>query len=167
MSTIVTLSLIFVSYKIIKLALKNEGAAKVAKIEARLKLDLAERIEDPELIRKIVEARLPLEDHEDLEESRRGNGRFEAEVSLETGAKAREPGPRTGLPSDMHGYVLWGLILFLVGTVVVVASYADAAGFGDLAFPGLITGAVGIALLSFATSQKHLRKQLGIDEERA
>ena len=135
--------------KLLASAIDGQRDTRIAKVEADLKLKLIERLHDPELVRRVVEARLPLD------------------KSLEAGAAVPEEPGRAGSqanrPATGSGgiFVLLGLTSFLVGIAFVIASLA--VNNRELILPGAICTAVGLALLTFATSQKQIRKHLDLD----
>jgi len=163
MSTLCYILLMVICYKVVKAALENDRITKVAKIEAELKLELAKRWKDPELVRRVVESRLPLYPEKNRKSEALPAAEEAARQALHAQRQARAVA-EAGLTPQMHRYVLGGLVCFLVGAAMIAGSYIQKETMGVLVLPGLITSAVGFALLSFATSQKHLRKTLGVED---
>lgn len=129
-----------VIFKLVKCGLDGDRDARLAKIDAKLKVDLVDRLGDPELVRRVVEARLPAgEDAEGM--------------ALESAP--REPSPESKKEEDDDKvYVLVGLICFLIGVAFIVSRFAT--NIDALVIPGAVCGAVGLAFLMFASSHKEI-----------
>ena len=132
--------------KVITTAIEHDRETRLAKVESDLKLKLVEKLGDPELVRQVVEARLKVGDDEDSDD-----------IGLEVVASALEK-KEEDLASGRNGMVLGGLICTLIGGAFGI--YTAVEGM-DMLLPALLCGAVGLGLLTFATSQKQIQRAIG------
>ncbi len=147
-------------YKIITTAIESEKVTKVAKVDADLKRDLAKRIQDPEMIERIMGARVDengnLLNPEEMASLREAG----VQVHWDSESQREDPSSTEAALGGGGGLVLAGLICFFVGLAFCGVTYFELGPKG-LWIPGFICGAVGLALLTFATSQPQIKKQMG------
>ncbi len=139
-------------------AIENDRVTRLAKVEADLKLKLVAKIGDPELVRRIVEARSPhVWDESTVDATGAAPSAMPPAAPPEpaVGAEARA---KTGGPS-----VLVGLVAFLIGAAFLVCTFFQ--GQEELMLPGLLCAAVGLAFLTYATSQQQILHQTRGDLE--
>ena len=148
------IALSYFMYRIIVTAIENERITKVAKIEAKLKQELMQRYSDPGAVERILSSKLHdphsmrhRVEHEDGAEQERlasMEGAASTHTHEEQERKARD------------GHLLGGLISFLLGLAFCASAWL--VNIEPLYIPGLLLGAIGLALLTFATSQQEIAK---------
>ncbi len=147
----IVLGALGILYMIIVKALEHERETKRMKLEVELKIKLAENFDDPNVIERIANLRV-------LQGEKPGDAQQKLiekhqDLTYEKARRAAESDqPRIGR------YVLPGLICLMLGIGFVIADGATN-GVDDLAIPGYIVGAIGLALLSYAVFLQDMAKK--------
>jgi len=149
---------------LIQKGIKSRRDERIAQVEAEMKLKLAREITNPELVERLLKSRIRVgpdgswesDDDEAMEAAMDPGGRVR--ISAEIGATSQ------GSAEERVGhFVLGGLVAFLMGGAFILAAQPFCADIQALWIPGLILGAVGLALLTYATMQKDIRRHTGFD----
>jgi hypothetical protein len=146
-------------YRIIVTAIENERITKVAKIEARLKQELSQRYADPMAVERIMGARLhdPSQLRHRAEHEHGGAGFAEHRTAqMQQAGEYFEARNEAERAKSRDGHMLGGLITFLLGGAFCLSAYI--VHIDPLYIPGLLLAAIGLALLTFATSQQEIAK---------
>lgn len=151
MELLILIPVVWFVYRIVHTAIENDRIQKVARIEADLKLKLVEKLKDPELVLKVIESRLDSTASPQERVERKRPGRVEARAQVQLASSRPGRAPRM---------VLGGMIVFLTGIAFIICSQVEHREFDELLLPGLLSCAVGLSLLTFATSQKEIRRMV-------
>ncbi|MFQ5503942.1 MAG: hypothetical protein ACE5F1_03990 [Planctomycetota bacterium] len=146
-------------YDLIQRKIKADRDEKIAQVEADMRLKLVKELKDPALVEKVLQTKLDAgEDGVELADK---------EIDkLHAMAKLDEPDPRSKsakLRATATSQVRWGLVLFLTGAALIFAALPFTAHVRPLWIPGLILAAIGLAIITFATMQRDIHKQIGIE----
>lgn len=138
-------------YMIVLKSLEHDKETKRMKLEAELKVKLAQNLDDPEVIErianlKVLQGEKPGDAQQKIVEEHQRLALEKARLN----AKSSEP--RIGR------YVLPGLICLMLGIGFVIADQATN-GQEDLSIPGYIVGAIGLSLLSYAVFLQDMAKK--------
>ena len=155
------LALAWFAYDLINKKIQATRSERIAQVEADLKLKLAQRLQDPELVERVLATKIQIGDDSQDENENIAEAARRAAVEIHTTTSGQPVGSAT----RAHQTVGWGLTLFLMGGAFILAALPFAAGIAELWIPGLILAAIGLSLITFATMQKDIRKHVGLEEE--
>ncbi|HHI79447.1 MAG TPA: hypothetical protein ENK02_05665 [Planctomycetes bacterium] len=143
---LVTLILGLASISLVKEAIRSRAKTQLGRIQAELKRDLATRIQDPVLLSKVVDAKLPLKDLAEW-------------VPLSQTVKAREQAPMN-LPARPNPFFFFfGILGFVLGMGLGAGGFlASRYMQEDLWLAAAIVGSVGIAFLTFSIAHPQLQE---------
>ncbi len=134
------------SISVVKEVIRSRTKAQLGKIQADLKRDLVSRIQDPEMLERIINSKLPLKDLADWVPP----------------APARErsatPFPKERAERPNSFFLFVGILGFLTGVGLAVGSiFVGYRLQEDLWLAASLVGFVGLAFLTFAIAQPQLR----------
>ena len=138
-------------YMIVMKAMEHDKETKRMKLEAQLKMKLAENIDDPEVIDRIANLKV-------LQGEKPGDAQQKIVVEHQKLALERARHDAKSSQPRIGRYVLPGLICLLLGAGFVIAhgSTSEAEG---LIIPGCVLGAIGLSLLSYAVFLQDMAKK--------
>lgn len=138
---------------------ENDKEARIAKIEAALKRDLVKQLGDPDLVARVIEARLPRvgPDGEPIDLATT----HAADLDPASPTDAARYGRAEGKSSDDKiadagsGLLLGGMVCSLVGIGFLILSMAVD---DDFIVPGILVTAVGFALLAYPSARDEIAR---------
>lgn len=152
MSGVIYIVGLWVLYRIVVSAIENDRIAKVARIEAELKLKLSERYQDPAVVQRILEARPAPGAGED--DPKGAQAARDARAAAEIRVQTKHSGHGfASVPEEYRKHYVFGLIAFFSGAALIAASYMEP-GFQDVRFPALFACALGLGFLTYATAHR-------------
>jgi hypothetical protein len=138
-------------FMIVVKVLDHDKETKRMKLEAELKVKLAENLQDADAIERI--ANLKVLRGEKPGDAQQKIVQQHQKLALEKARQQAKSGePRIGR------YVLPGLICLMLGVGFVIAD-TFTNGAEDLSIPGFIVGAIGLSLLSYAVFLQDMAKK--------
>ena len=152
-------------YQIIVKGIESDRAQRIAKTEAKLKIELVERLRDPDIVQQVLETRMSGADA-----SPDDGQALQVQLELGKQALAREKVKEHATRSSGSGgwLILPGLVCFLTGAAFITAHLLGGSRVSSgLLLPGLVCVAVGWALLAFVVYQKDQAKKKNAQSQEA
>ncbi len=143
---LVALILGLASISLVKEVIRSRSKTNLGRIQADLKRDLANRIQDPAMLEKIIDSKLPLKDLADWVPPAPPAKNWEYQGSIEKSAN----------PSAFFLFV--GILGFLVGIGLGMGGFlANHSYQEDLWLAAVIVGCVGLAFLTFSIAYPQIQ----------
>ncbi len=150
---LVALILGLASISLVKEVIRSRSKTNLGKIQADLKRDLASRIQDPEMLEKIIDSKLPLKDLAAW-----------APPSPPTQRPFQHPMQQAGKPNPFFLFI--GILGFLLGMGLGLGgAFTDYYLSQDLWLAAAIVGSVGLAFLTFSIALPQIQALNHVDQK--